>query len=188
MAIVQDAPGREHAPDGRLAAARRHLARTAPERTKPFILLFVARLVERNVDSLKVVPPRLGQQNDRLGGLELREKQSLLTAVPTPVLQQLEGRAGATRPAVLAPLLDALANEIDEREFDALSRGRALFRRAVGTRRAIEVMRGPAPRLRARLGTFLEQPVQMGFTKRRADARLRNLEVGRSGRRWCSAR
>ena len=135
----------EHPHHGRLAGAGRHLAGVARER-----LDALGHVLGRHVDALQQVGARLGEEDDRLGRLELGEEQRLLRALAAPVVDQVERRARRARIPGLAPLREPLADQIDELELLPVA-ARGLAR--LGRRRlrvAVEVA-GPPP-ARARFG------------------------------------
>jgi hypothetical protein len=91
--LVEDAPGCQHPHDRRLARACRHLAAEASERREAVRLPFAARLVYWDSDALPEVRAGLGQEDDRLHGVELGEEQPRMSAVARPILEQLPSSA-----------------------------------------------------------------------------------------------
>jgi hypothetical protein len=57
------------------------------------------------------------EKNDRLSRLKLCEEQSIMTAFAPPIVKQIECGPRDSRITLATPLLDALANQIDELEF-----------------------------------------------------------------------
>jgi hypothetical protein len=70
--LIQDAPGGEHAHDGRLPATRGHLAGVAKEPGVALLPLLVAQLFPRHLDALAKVSARLDEEDDRLSRFALR--------------------------------------------------------------------------------------------------------------------
>ena len=170
--LVQDAPRRQHPHHGGLPTASRHLAGIAPERLEALLLALVARFVERDLDSLAKVGASLVEKNDRLSRFKLCEEQSMLAAFATPIVEQVERRPSDSWIALATPLLDALANQIDELEFLPSSpRGMFIIARRC-FRIAIEVPRWSASRSSLRRCAFFDIPVLRRLLVRRVEYRL----------------
>jgi hypothetical protein len=75
--------------------------------------LLVARLIERDADSLTKIGARLSQKDYRFGGFELGEKEPVLPALASPIIQQVDRGARRARIIGRAPFLNALADQIN---------------------------------------------------------------------------
>src|SRR5207302_1898232 len=70
----------------------------------------------RHVDSLQEVGASLGQEDDRLGRLDLSEEQRLLASVAAPLVDEIQRRPARARIPGLAPLGQSVPNQVDELE------------------------------------------------------------------------
>ena len=175
--LVEDAPGREHAHDRGFAAAGRHLAGVTAKGPHPCRPCLFAGLVERHVDSLEEVRPRFGKEDDRLGGLELREEQPVASPVPVPVAQQLHGRPGDTALALerqRSPLGELGADSVDELQLNRDSGTLPILGR-IASRRPVEIHGGPPALALLRRIVLRNSPIRLGLRERRVENRLGNL-------------
>jgi len=81
-------------------------------------LPLLARLVERNLDPLPEIGAGLREEDDDLRGLVLSEKEPLLPALARPVVEQLQRGARHAGPPRGLPLLEALADAVDQLQLD----------------------------------------------------------------------
>lgn len=161
----------------RLAGTGRHLRGVAAERLVVVLFfLALARFVERDVEALEVIAPRFVEEDDGLGGFELRKEQAVDPSVLAPVLQQFQRCPRRARITFGTPLLQTRTNQVDERELDRDAR-RNTFVADFLTGRAIEVLGRPALGPLLWIAPFLDVPVPLGLVIRRADDWLRNFEV-----------
>ncbi len=116
--LVEDAPGRQHAHDGRLACPGGHLAGVAEEAGITFGLLRIAWLIPSDGDALAKVAAGLSQKDDRLGRLALSEEEPPIASVTVPPVEQLQRRPGHPGITLGPPLVQSFANEVDELELD----------------------------------------------------------------------
>src|SRR5262249_7604499 len=70
----------------------------------------------------------------------------MLPPITPPVVQQFPGRPGYSWPALLAPLLDTLSDEVPQRQFEPLPACFVFGVASGGCRVAIEIARWPSPR------------------------------------------
>jgi hypothetical protein len=97
---------------------RGHLAGVAEEPRESPRLDLVARLIPRDLDPLPKIRASFSQEDDGLGGFDLRKEEPVLPSIPAPVSQEVAGRSGNARPALLSPLLDPLADQVHALELD----------------------------------------------------------------------
>src|ERR1700691_1494254 len=115
----------------------------------------------------------------------------MLAAVASPVVQQIEGRAGDARIALRAPLLHALADQVDESEFlpCAARRVFVIAERRFGI--AIEVPGRPASFALLRRRAFDDVPMRRWFVEWRIEYRFWYFVVRHAvtpdGRSWSAA-
>jgi hypothetical protein len=116
-------------------------------------------LVQRNVDPLREVAPRLIEEDDRFGCFELGKEESETATVPPPIVQQLECRGRHAGITGGSPFLDARANQADELQLDGSALGDdgagGILRN--GIRVVIDRRATAGPLLR--LGSFFETPI-----------------------------
>src|SRR6185295_9154181 len=143
--FVENAPGRKHSHDCGLARARCHLAGIAQKPFVALLLLIIARIVARNLDTLPKIGSRFREENDRLCSFALRKEQSLLTSMAIPPLQKFECCASHAGMAFVAPCFYALANSIYYLQLNSDAPVGTTVCVGFGFGVAIEIHRGPAP-------------------------------------------